>query len=273
MDKTTLMSYAFEDSTYDKFELFLKPNPNCRSTVLLYGSLKDCEEDKINKESIDYEPLILVNKEPLTITPSPIIKEDKPEDLEHLDEAGYTLPNLLDLFLVDQIRNSIETEGLLLNEVLQEKKYLRITIGENQGNYPGFLEIWPAGAESPIHNHGRCSAVIKVFHGSIQCSIFNKITNPPAKSPEHLKKFKASKGEYTWMNDRWFQTHQLKNVSDDYCATLQCYQYAPEDKTHYPQFDYYKHEELAEFEPGSDLTFEKMKKIVAREWEGKVGSK
>ena len=287
MDKTTLMSYAFEDSSYDKFKLFLEPNPNCPPTVLLYGSLKDCEEDKINKGSIDYEPLILVNKEPLTFTPSPILKEFEPVELDELDQADYTLPNhlpseckqifndiknikVLEPHLINQIRNSIETEGLKLNEVLKAKSYLRITIGENRGNSPGcpnVLEIWPAGAESPIHNHGRCSAVIKVLHGSIQCSIFNKITNPPAKSPELLDMFVASEGDYTWMNDHWFQTHQLKNVSDDYCATLQCYQYAPEDQTHYPQFDYYKHEELAKFEPGSDLTFDKMKKIVAREWE------
>ncbi len=90
MDKTTLMSYAFEDSSYDKFKLFLNPNTNCRSTVLLYGSLKDCKEDKINEGSIDYEPLILVNKEPLISTPSPILKEFKPVELDDLDEADYT---------------------------------------------------------------------------------------------------------------------------------------------------------------------------------------
>ena len=154
MDETTLMSYAFEDSSYDKFKLFLKPNPNCRSTVLLYGSLKDCEEDKNNKGSIDYEPLILVNKEPLTLNPSPILKEFKPVELNDLDVAHYFLPNHLpceckkifndiknikdlDPLLIKQIRNSIETEGLILNEILKEKSYLRITIGENKGNSPG----------------------------------------------------------------------------------------------------------------------------------------
>ena len=291
MDKTTLMSYAFEKTSYEKFEIFLKPNPNCRSTVLLYGSLKDCKVDKVNKVdntnigSIDFEPLILVTKEPLTFTGSPSLKEFKPVELEHL-EPGYTLPHhlpcecqqifndikdikVLDPLLIDQIRNSIQTEGLTLNQVLKKKSYLRITVGENKGNSPGcpnVLEIWPAGAKSPIHNHGRCSAVIKVLHGSIQCSIFNKITNPPAKSPEHLDRFNASEGDYTWMNDRWFQTHQLENVSNDYCATLQCYQYAPEDKTHYPKFDSYKHEELAGFEPGSDFTLEEMKNRVGMEW-------
>ena len=68
------------------------------------------------------------------------------------------------------------------------------------------------------------------------------------------------------MNDRWFQTHQLRNISDDYCATLQCYQYAPEDGIHYPNFDFKSQKVLDGFHPGSDLSYENMKENVMQEW-------
>ena len=32
-----------------------------------------------------------------------------------------------------------------------------------------------------------------------------------------------------WMSPQWFQTHQLRNVSSDYCATINCYRYDTQD--------------------------------------------
>jgi hypothetical protein len=37
-----------------------------------------------------------------------------------------------------------------------------------------------------------------------------------------------------------YQTHQLRNVSDDYCATVQCYRYDDNDDIQWNQFDYVK---------------------------------
>ena len=292
MEETTLMFYDFNVSYDSKLRIFFDINPGAESTILLYSSRNDSEMkednfDKTNIGSINFEPLIHVTSDPLNFSPSPFLKEFEPSvecliNPEHTHSNSPHLPPeckqiyeniknilVLDTLLVDQIRNSIQTEGYILNKFLKKKAYLRITFGDNQGNSPGcpnVLEIWPAGAESPIHNHGRCSAVIKVLHGNIQCRIFNKITNPPAKNPAPIKEFTASKGDYTWMNDRWFQTHQLRNISDDYCATLQCYQYAPEDGTHYPKFDFKSQEVLDGFHPGSDLSYQKMKENVMQEW-------
>jgi hypothetical protein len=38
-----------------------------------------------------------------------------------------------------------------------KKTYLRITLGQNNGESPGIpyvMEIWPVGHYSPLHNHG-----------------------------------------------------------------------------------------------------------------------
>ena len=288
MEETTLLMYDFKKSYDSKTTIFFDIHPSTKSSILLYSSATKIIENTVDKTtvgSIDFEPWIYVTGEPLIFTPSPSLKEFE-LTVQDLINPEHTHPNrlpseckkiyddikniqVLDPMLIAPIRNSIQTEGFILNKILKQKAYLRITLGENVGNSPGcpnVLEIWPAGAESPIHNHGRCSAVIKVLHGSIQCRIFNKITNPPAKNPTPIKDFTASKGDYTWMNEQWFQTHQLRNISDDYCATLQCYQYAPEDGTHYPMFNYKAGVEYSGFQPGSDLPFEKMKEMVLQEW-------
>merc|ERR1719342_1523272 len=69
------------------------------------------------------------------------------------------------------------------------------------------------------------------------------------------------------MNSNWYQTHQLQNVSDDFCATLNCYSYNGEDHVHYPEFDYVKDGQLGNFKPNSDMEFCEMREIVYREKE------
>ena len=41
-----------------------------------------------------------------------------------------------------------------------------------------------------------------------------------------------------------YQTHQLRNVSDDYCATVQCYRYDDKDDIQWNQFDFVKVKKL-----------------------------
>ena len=86
----------------------------------------------------------------------------------------------------DAIEHSISTPGLWCNTRLKQKAnefnkepqpletYLRITLGENNGESPGIpyvMEIWPVGHYSPIHNHSGANAVIRVLHGTIQVSL------------------------------------------------------------------------------------------------------
>ena len=298
MNETTLMTFSFSQETLkDQFEelrsemniLFaIDDEKTCEDgCILLYKNLKDEIRGVCAAGYISKEPLIKVSKEPLTINPSHIILDVDKATFSHLESKDHILssqlpPICLKIFstirtfeleplLIDQIRHSILTEGCCLNKILARKVYLRITIGEEMGVSPGcpfVLEIWPKGASSPIHNHGACCAIVKVLHGEINCRIFNKVTSPPLpEQPQPLMEFKARQGEFTWMNEQWYQSHQLTNSSADFCATLQCYEYNTKDNIHWNKFDYIKEDELLGFQPGSDLTFHKMEKLVREEWD------
>jgi len=182
--------------------------------------------------------------------------------------------------LSDALRYSIETEGAILNKVLKGKPYLRITMGRGLGQSPGIpyvLEIWPAGARSPIHNHGAVCAVIKVLYGTIQSGVYNKVTSSVMDKkgkfrPEELSKINLFKNEVTWMSPEWYQTHQLRNISKDYCATVQCYRYDADDDIQWNQFDFVNDEngEVGNFFPNTDFTFGEMRDKVMAEYEAKL---
>ena len=213
----------------------------------------------ISKMELDCEPQVLGGKK----------ESDWPKDE-------------MKLKLSDAMRYSLNTEGCLLYEKLKEKKnrsqfgnpketYLRITAGCSVSNSPGIpyvLEIWPSGHYSPIHNHGNASAVIKVMHGTINASVYNKQINTMHADSEPLTQFDLEKGQVTWMSKEWFQTHKLWNRSDDYCATIQCYQYEEDDTDHWPFFDYVSSAKsrVEEFLPNTDITFLEMREKVLEEY-------
>ena len=99
-------------------------------------------------------------------------------------------------------RFSINTPGCKLYETLQRKSYLRITIGPSARQSPGIpyvLEIWPAGSQSPVHNHGSTYAIVKVLYGTIENRTFNKMPST-ATQPQELFRFDAQAGEVGWNN-------------------------------------------------------------------------
>ena len=186
--------------------------------------------------------------------------------------------------LSDAMRHSIETPGCILYEKLKEKKdefgddqaqetYLRVTLGASYGDSPGIpyvLEIWPAKHCSPVHNHGDAEAVIKVLFGTINIEIYNKFSPgmDGHEKPKELLDFNAKAGDYTWIDRNWYQTHKLQNISDDFCATIQCYKYPSTNNVHWPYFDYISEEsKIEEFTPSSDFTFIEMYKKVMAEIE------
>ena len=180
------------------------------------------------------------------------------------------------------IEYSISTPGNWCYECLKKKAtefdkdkpnynetYLRITLGENNGESPGIpyvMEIWPVGHYSPIHNHGGASAIIRVLNGSINVSLF------PFLSGDYTTPFAVTnfeKDDITWISPTLNQVHQLKNLetNKDTCITIQCYMYETDDNKHYDYFDYLDGSGFQQpFEPNSDMDFIEFKKTIKSEW-------
>jgi hypothetical protein len=180
------------------------------------------------------------------------------------------------------IEHSIKTPGCWCYERLKEKAtefnkdkpneketYLRITLGENNGESPGIpyvMEIWPVGHYSPIHNHGGASAVIRVLNGAIDVHLYPFLSEDEV-VPFATKEFR--KGDVTWISPTLNQVHQLKNLdgNKDTCITIQCYMYEQDDTRHYEDFDYVeKGLPIQQFEPDSDKDFIEFKAEMKREW-------
>jgi predicted metal-dependent enzyme (double-stranded beta helix superfamily) len=179
---------------------------------------------------------------------------------------------------MNAIEYSIATPGNWCYERLKQKAaefdkdkpetYLRITLGENNGESPGVpyvMEIWPVGHFSPIHNHGDSSAIIRVLNGSINVSLFPFLSDDVV--PFAKANFK--KGDITWISPTLNQVHQLKNLEGnrETCVTIQCYMYEGENIIHYDYFDYIDGgSRKQQFEPDSDMDFVQFKELMKKEW-------
>ena len=241
---------------------------------------------------------VVLYPQPLTYNWPPLVLESSSASLVKLSDNKYMLsanlpPTCRELYqnvisanvaldwphstpkLSDAIDYSIRTKGKILHEKLKEKdhgngmSYLRITLGCHRGSSPGIpyvLEIWPPKSQSPIHNHGSAYAVIKVLHGSIKVINYNKTWKDEA-NQEELSSFTASIGDITWMSPNWFQTHKLKNESEDqFCATIQCYKYGDSDDIQWPYFNFLDGESVEDFLPNSDFDFEKLRNDLLKEY-------
>ena len=213
------------------------------ATILLYRTPNDIAKKEERAVTIGevpgfvhVEPLIKVRKQPLVANPSPFVLDASKATLNIIDKGAYTFSSELplackvlyetmekceldmeyemgvsDIRLSDAVRNSINTEGALLNGLLKTKNYLRITMGKAMGESPGIpyvLEFWPPGARSPIHNHGSVCGLIKILFGSIQSGIFNKVPSTVTDNknnfrPTELFQFDAMKGDVLWMSPEW----------------------------------------------------------------------
>jgi len=148
-----------------------------------------------------------------------------------------------------------------------DETYLRITLGENNGESPGIpyvLEIWPAGHYSPIHSHGNAEAIIKVLHGDIHVKLFPFLSD----SCESFLSADFTKDDFAWISPNLNQTHQLQNRSaEEPCMTIQCYMYDTKDKMHYDYFDYVDNTNTVQkYEPDSDMDFVAFKELMREEW-------
>ncbi len=151
----------------------------------------------------------------------------------------------------------------------EKETYLRITIGENNGESPGIpyvMEIWPPGHFSPVHNHGGANAIIRVLHGEINVSLYPYLS--AFTEPFGTADFK--KDDITWLSPNLNQIHKLENKKTETCVTIQCYLYGDEDKAHYDYFDYLDAQgRKQQYEPDSDMDFVDFKALMKREWAAK----
>lgn len=183
------------------------------------------------------------------------------------------------------IEHSIATPGCWCYETLQKKKnefnpaepniketYLRITMGDNDGESPGIpyvLEIWPVGHYSPIHNHAGADAIIRVLHGKINVSLYPFLSDEPDKVPP-FGVVDFEKGDITWLSGHLNQIHKLKNLdtNNQTCITIQCYMYSKSDDKHYDYFDYISSDgHIAQYEPDSDADFVFFQQKMREEWD------
>jgi len=178
------------------------------------------------------------------------------------------------------IEHSILTPGKWCHERLKQKStefdknkpdeketYLRITLGENNGESPGIpyvMEIWPSGHYSPIHTHAGASAVIRVLHGSINVSLFPFLSGDVL---EPFAKADFKQDDITWISPSLNQIHQLKNTGTKTCITIQCYMYKQGNTSHYDYFDYLDGSGTTQqYEPDSDMDFLEFKARMKQEW-------
>jgi len=296
MEKTTLMSEKLNQLKY----LGVGPLFTCK-TVKYARVFQDVVSSSAGEAGVlDVKPRVYMSKTPLTVDPSPVAIDSASASMMDID-LGRTLSTMLpdkartlfdtvknfelDEILVNAIRFSLTTPGMTLYNIAEDKGkpseggfgadevYIRVTVGKDSKIGPGIpfvLEIWPSGMKSPIHDHGDSVAVIKVLHGQINIDIYNKLIQPEKNltGADILQSFAPTKGQFTWMDKNWFQCHQLKNVTDDYCATIQCYLYDDSDRVHWPGFDFVEanSSDIEIFNPESDLDYKVMLAKVLQEY-------
>jgi hypothetical protein len=188
------------------------------------------------------------------------------------------------------IEYSIATPGCWCNTKLKEKStefnpdvpniletYLRITLGENNGDSPGIpnvMEIWPIGHYSPIHSHASADAIIRVLHGTINVQLYPFLcADKDGIEPFATQSF--TKDQITWISPTLNQVHKLHNIPDnkDTCITIQCYMYNKTNNIHYDYFDYIDNDgNEQQYEPDSDMGFVAFKKLMKTEWENRKQS-
>ena len=290
--------------TLDSSEVPPTTKKICLETISTVGqSNYQQKAEEMARALIDLEGMVDFDRSPLTCNWPPLVLDSSKVTLLDLDSNNYTFSASLPIAcrelyqnvahsgvcldmpfgheqykLSDAIRHSIETEDGVLHKKLEEKAgkfgaknkaYLRVTLGMCRGNSPGIpyvLEIWPKNHGSPIHSHGNSYAVIKVIHGGLTISIYNK--HIKSENDQSLLDYDVKQGDVTWISPNWYQTHKLWNNTSDYCITIQCYQYGDNDHHHWPYFSYISSKGTSEeFLPTSDFTFREMRAQVLKEYQ------
>jgi hypothetical protein len=170
--------------------------------------------------------------------------------VECLASPGVGLPP----GLAAAISHSLASPGGLLRRTLAAKAaragalggYIRVGVAPRCGGLapgePFVLELWPAGAASPVHAHGGCCGGFAVLHGECTLRTFNSLDGgapaaaaggaTTARPP--LFEGVCTPGMVGWFDHTRHQTHSIAAAVpvDDpgaFCATLQAFRYDDAD--------------------------------------------
>jgi hypothetical protein len=279
-----IYSYQFSQENRENYKAFLES--------IVYVNAYELQITSILRDPITRQvPLLVKNTEELTMddiasgtyVPKANLSLTSQKLYDCISGKNFVLntpdfPNF-----TEAIEYSINTPGKWCYECLKQKAnefdkdkpnydetYLRITLGENNGESPGIpyvMEIWPIGHYSPIHNHAGASAIIRVLNGTINVCLFPFLSGD-AVEPFAISDFK--KDDITWISPSLNQVHQLKNLdtNTETCITIQCYMYENENNLHYDYFDYLDADgNKNQFEPNSDMDFIEFKNTIKNEWQ------
>ena len=265
----------------------------------------DCTDilQKIGKDDIEFYGTNLIEKIGLA-TPflgdiEPLLFGNNTTDIRELEKNSRTIMDLpfeihplyekiknisIPKYVYDAIEYSIETEGCMLNEKLKQKAgslgrkettYIRVLMGFDFGNQPGqpiVLEIWPKKHESPVHNHGNTTAVIKMLFGKLKTEWYNPLSEENEKNPKPVKTGYLNAGDFTFMTPFTFQTHKLINEYDSTAISVQTYAHttknADNNKQFSETFNFFKPDEnkLNNFFPGKDFSYNEILEIAEKKY-------
>lgn len=68
--------------------------------------------------------------------------------------------------------------------------------------------------------------------------IYNKHLEDEQMGVSPVQEMTLTRGDLTWFTPNWFQTHQLENSTQDFCCTVQGFQYADDDDVHWPYMQF-----------------------------------
>ena len=279
-----IYSYQFSQENRENYKAFLES--------IVYVNAYELQITSILRDPITRQvPLLVKNTEELTMddiasgtyVPKANLSLTSQKLYDCISGKNFVLNTTDFPNFTEAIEYSINTPGKWCYECLKQKAtefdkdkpnydetYLRITLGENNGESPGIpyvMEIWPIGHYSPIHNHGNASAIIRVLNGTINVCLYPFLSGD-AVEPFAISDFK--KDDITWISPSLNQVHQLKNLdtNTETCITIQCYMYENENNLHYDYFDYLDaNGNKNQFEPNSDMDFIEFKNTIKNEWQ------
>lgn len=66
------------------------------------------------------------------------------------------------------------------------------------------------------------------------------------------------------------KVHQLRNISQDVCCTIQCYQFSNTNNEHDRYFRYVgEKDKIEQFKPNSDMAFSDFRNAIELEWKSR----